>query len=619
MSVLSKLIQYYAERGQKLEKVYLKSERQQDFAYPKSLLCNLLTNHHIFALSLTSVFFFTACSSPKPESSGTKESTPGVSSNNSDTLRLLYWQAPTILNPHLSQGIKDFHASRVTYEPLASYDKEGKLIPFLAAQIPTLENGGLAKDGKSVIWKLKQGIKWSDGQPLTAQDVVFTYKFLSNPAVGATTTAYYEAVKNVEAIDDQTVKIIFKDVNPAWSLPFVGQSGAILPRHIFEKYSGANAREAPANLLPVGTGPYRVVEFKPGDIVIYEANPLFRETDRSLFKRIELKGGGDATSATRSVLQTGDSDFAWNLLVEAPILKQLEAGGKGKVDIIFGGLAERIFLNQTDPNKATKDGERSSLQFPHPFFSDRRVRQAFNYAVDRDTITQQLYGPTGRATSNTLVGPDIYNSPNTKYEFNLKKAAALLDEAGWKDTNNNGIRDKNGIEMKVVFQTGVNPLRQKTQEIIKQALTSIGVNVELKSIDPSIYFSGDPSNPDTVARFQADMQMFTNGNENTDPGAYMKAWTCAEIPQKKNNWSRSNSSRYCNPEYDKLWQQSSTELNPKKRQQLFIQMNDLLIKDAIVIPLVVKARVSGISNRLTGVDLTPWDADTWNIKDWRRK
>ncbi|NMG06429.1 peptide ABC transporter substrate-binding protein [Brasilonema sp. UFV-L1] len=579
---------------------------------------NKSTISQIFPLLLIGLFF-TACSSQKPESSTNKESPLETSSSSGDKLRLLYWQAPTILNSHLSQGDKDLHASRVTYEPLASYDKQSKLIPFLAAEIPSLENGGLAKDGKSVTWKLKQGIKWSDGQSFTAKDVVFTYKFISNPAVASTSMAYYETVKNVEAVDDNTVKITFKSANPSWSLPFVGQNGLILPRHIFEKYNGSNVREAPANLAPVGTGPYRVVEFKPGDIVIYEANPFFRDANQLFFKRVELKGGGDATSAARAVLQTGDADFVWNPQVEASILKQLEAAGKGKVDTVFGGYAERIFLNQTDPNKATKDGERSSLQFPHPFLSDKKVRQAFNYAIDRDTINRQLYGATGRATSNTLVGPDIYNSPNTKYEFDLKKAAALLDEAGWKDSNGNGIRDKNGVEMSLVFQTAVNPLRQKTQEIIKQALTSIGVKVELKSIDPSIYFSSDPANPDTVNHFYADIQMFTNGNENPDPGAYMKEWTCDEIPQKKNNWSRRNYSRYCNPEYDKLWKQSATELNPEKRRQLFIQMNDLLIKDAIVIPLVARAKVNGSSNRLAGVDVTPWDAETWNIKDWRRK
>ncbi|WP_138506841.1 peptide ABC transporter substrate-binding protein [Nostoc sp. PA-18-2419] len=581
---------------------------------------NNFSRIQIFAQSLLSILLLTACFSPNSQSP--TASTPIAISNASaasNTLKLLYWQAPTILNPHLAQGSKDFEASRITYEPLASFDKEGKLVPFLAAEIPSLENGGVAKDGKSVTWKLKQGVKWSDGKPFTAADVVFTYQFVSNPAVGATTAANYQTVKSVEALNDYTVKINFQEPNPAWSLLFISSNGSIIPRHIFEKYNGSNAREAPANLLPVGTGPYRVVDFKPGDIVIYEANSFFREANKPFFKRVEFKGGGDATSAARAVLQTGDVDFAWKLQVEAPILKQLEAAGKGRLDISFGSYSERIIINQTDPNKQTKDGERSSIEFPHPFFKDLKVRQAFNYAIDRDTINQQLYGQTGRVVTNILIAPDIYNSTNTKYEFDLKKATTLLDEAGWKDTNGNGIRDKNGVELKVLFQTSVNSVRQKTQEIIKQSLTSIGVGVELKSIDSSIFFSSDPANPDTLAHFHADLQMFNGGNSNPDPGSSLKAWTCNEISQKKNNWSKRNTSRYCNPEYDKLWQQSNTELNPQQRRQLIIQMNDLLIKDQAVIPLISRADVNGVSNRITGIDSTPWDDATWNIKDWRLK
>ncbi|NET38871.1 MAG: peptide ABC transporter substrate-binding protein [Cyanothece sp. SIO1E1] len=552
---------------------------------------------------------FTACSSSPGSLEGTASNT---------TLKLLYWQAPTILNPHLSTGFKDSEASRITLEPLASYDNNGELVPFLAAEAPTSENGDIAADGKSVIWKLKPGVTWSDGEPFTAADVIFTYEFITNPDVGATTAGTYEVIEQIEAIDDHTVKVNFKDANPAWSLMFTGTEGMILPKHKFEDFNGANSREAPANLQAVGTGPYRVVTFKPGDTVLYEPNPNFREAEQLYFSRVELKGGGDATSAARAVLQTGDVDYAYNLQVEAPILKQLEAAGKGQVVPNFGALVERILINQTDPNQATADGERSSLEFPHPFFSDPQVRQAFNLAIDRDTIANQLYGAIGEATSNLLVAPAPYRSANTGYQFDLEQAANLLTQAGWQDTNNNGIRDKDGVEMKVLFQTSVNPLRQKTQEIIKQSLQSIGIEVELKSIDASIYFSGDPASIDTVEHFYADLQMFTTGNTNPDPGAYMKNYTCDEIAQAENNWSKQNFSRYCNPDYDALWQQASQELNPEKRQQLFIQMNDLLVENAIVLPIVHRADAAGISNQLTGVELTPWDLDTWKIEDWKR-
>ena len=563
------------------------------------------------SLSLVSTLLFSACTTQKQTST-----TP--TTRQEDILKLLYWQAPTILNPHLSNGTKDLEASRISLEPLASFNNKGKLRPFLAAETPSLANGGVAKDGKSVTWKLKQNIKWSDGTPFTAADVVFTYEYISNPKVGTFTSGTYEVVESVEAIDDYTVKVNFKNPNPAWFLVFVGQQGAILPKHIYDKYSGANAREAPANLKPVGTGPYRVVEFKPGDIVVYEPNPYFREKEIG-FKRIELKGGGDATSAARAVLQTGDADYAYNLQVEVRVLKQLEAAGKGKVVSSLGAYMERIIINHSDPNRATADGERSSVKFRHPFFWDRRVRQAFSLAVDRDTIAQQLYGVTGKTTANILVVPPPYYSPNTSYEFNLKKAAALLDEAGWKDTNGNGIRDKNGKEMQVVFQTSVNPLRQKTQEIIKQDLQKIGVRVELKSIDAGVFFSSDPANNDTTEHFSADLQMFSRQSSSPDPSSYMKVYTCQEIPQKANNWTGNNTSRYCNRDYDNFWKKASAELEPEKRRQMFIQMNDLLVDDVVVIPLVHRANVIGISNSLQGIDMTPWDTRTWNIMDWKRE
>jgi peptide/nickel transport system substrate-binding protein len=281
-------------------------------------------------------------------------------------------------------------------------------------------------------------------------------------------------------------------------------------------------------------------------------------------------------------------------------------------------LVERIIINQSDPNKVTPDGERSSLKFPHPFFSDPKVRQALALAIDRDIISKQLYGITGKPTANVLVLPEEYYSPNTKYEINLEKAQSLLDEAGWKDSNNNGTRDKNGTEMKIIFQTSVNPLRQKTQEIVKQGLQQIGMAVELKSVDPGIYFSSDPSNNDTVEHFYADLQMYTSGNNSPDPGSYMKYFTCSEIPQKANNWSGDNNGRYCSKEYDALWQQSTKELDAKKRQELFIQMNDMLVNNTILIPLVHRADVAAFSNNLSGYELTPWDRNTWNIKDWKR-
>ena len=574
--------------------------------FKKTLPSNLLVL--LTTITLTGTFL-TACN---PSSQNTPPQSTSTTPEE-DTLKLLYWQAPTILNPHLATGTKDYEGARIIYEPLASLDQKGDFVPFLAAEIPSRENGGLSEDGKSVTWKLRQGVKWSDGTPFTAQDVVFTYEFISNPEVAATTTANYAGIDKVEALDEHTVKITFQQPQPAWYAPFTGQNGMILPEHIFAEYNGINVREAPANLKPVGTGPYQVLDFKPGDVMVLEANELYWDEGKPYFNRVELKGGGDATSAARAVLQTGDADFAYNLQVEAKILQKLEAAGKGKVVTVFGGDVERIMINFTNPQQGSK------VEFPHPFFSDPRVRLAFTHAMDRDTISQQLYGSTGAPTSQLLVAPQELKSPKISSEFDLKKAADLLDEAGWQDTNGNGVRDKDGVEMKVVFATSVNPVRQKTQAIVKQALKSIGVDVELKSVDASIFFGGDPSNPDTINRFNFDLQEYTTGNESPDPTAYMKEWTCDEIATEDNNWQKNNYARYCNPEYDLLWEAASQELDPAQRAKLFQQMDELLYQDSAVIPLVARADANGISNRLQGINPTPWDASTWDIKNWQHK
>ncbi|WP_373478766.1 peptide ABC transporter substrate-binding protein [Geminocystis sp.] len=569
-----------------------------------------------FILAVSSCLTVISCNSP---SAITENNNPTTSdTDNNKILKMIYWQAPTILNPHLSTGFKDSEASRITLEPLATFDSDSKLIPVLAQIIPSVENGGVANDGLSVTWKLRQDVKWSDGEKFTASDVIFTYQFINNPKVGSVNSGDYAVVKNVEALDEYTVKITFKQVTPAWYSVFVGGAGMILPEHLYAQYNGENAREAPFNLLPVGTGGYAVSQFKPGDSVIYQKNPYYRQPETLNFEKIEIKGGGDATSAARAVLQTGDADFAYNLQVESNILDELSKANKGKIITNFGSNSERILLNYTDPNKETPEGERSSVKFPHPFFSNVKVRQAFALAVDKNTITEQLYGITGKPTSNFLLAPPEFVSTNTTSEFNLDKAGKLLDEAGWKDTNGNGIRDKDGVEMKVLFQTTVNSLRQKTQAIIKQNWESLGIEVELKSIDASVMFSSDPSNNDTVEHFSADVQMFTTGSNNPDPTPYFKVYTCNNIPQKSNNWSGDNYSRYCNPEYDQLLQTVITELNPEKRAIIFKQLNDLLIENVTVIPIIHRADVVGIANNLQGVSLTAWDSRTWNITQWKK-
>lgn len=528
-------------------------------------------------------------------------------------LKLLWWQAPTILNVHLASGTKDYDASRVVYEPLASIDINANLVPILAAEIPTRDNGGLSEDGTSVTWRLKQGVRWHDGTPFTADDVVFTWEYAADPATGAVTHGAYRVIKQVEKIDDHTAKVVFPEPTAYWFDAFCGGRGQILPKHLFSSYKGANAHNAPYNQNPVGTGPYKIVEFKPADVVRYTINMDYHVPNRPFFDTIEMKGGGDATSAARAVLQTGEFDYAWNMQVEQNVLSRLARGGKGRIVNIPGRGIEHIQVNQTDPWTEV-DGERSSLKAPHAFQTEALVREAYANAVDRRTVTEQFYGQSGQPGSNFVVAPPRFASPHTTWEFDLDKAAARLDQTAWK-RGSDGIRAKDGKRMKVVYQTSINSIRQKTQAIVKKALEEIGIEVELKAVKGGIYFSSDPGNPDTYSHFYTDIQMFTTSTD-PDPQTFMERFTSWTVAQKANNWSGRNTFRWIDPAYDALWTQGAAELDPVKRAALFIKMNDRVVNQHVVIPVVWRNTQSVAANRLQGMKLSTWDQTTWNISHW---
>ncbi len=571
--------------------------------------------HRMVALGLTAplatqmlAYSGVAMAQPKSMYKPTKRGGGGA-------LKVLWWQGATLLNPHFAVGTKDQEGSRIFYEPLAGWDSDGNLIPILAAEVPSLENGGLAKDGMSVTWKLKQGVTWHDGKPFTADDCLFNWEFSRDPATAAVTIGSYKDVE-VQKIDSHTVKVIFKKPTPFWADTFVGTAGMLIPKHLYADFMGAKSREAPTNLKPVGTGPYKFVDFKPGDMVKGELNPNYHEANRPFFDTIEMKGGGDAVSAARAVIQTGEYDYAWNMQVEDEILKRLEQGGKGKAIITAGGNIEHMQLNSTDPNTEV-DGERSSLKTKHPLLSDPAVRKAMGLLVDRKSVEDHIYGRTGVATANFLNNPERFRSKTMKYEFNIDKANQILEEGGWKK-GADGIRAKDGKKLKMVYQTSVNAPRQKNQAIVKQACQKAGIDLELKSVTASVFFSSDVANPDTYTKFYCDIQMYTTTMTQPDPERFMNQFCSWEASTKENKWQGRNITRWQNAEYDKAFRDSEGELDPVKRAALFIKMNELVCSDNAVIPVVYRPRVAAVSDKLRVV-LSGWDNDFWNLKDWYRE
>lgn len=538
-------------------------------------------------------------------------------------LKILYWQAPSTLNPHLATGPKDSDAARLVLEPLASLGKDGQPIANgLAAEIPNVANGGIAKDFTSVTWKLRAGVKWSDGSSFSADDVAFTYQYQCDPLTAASTFDRCDGVQSVVARDSNTVVVTYRSPHPFVFQWGVGSEGAILQKDQYASCVGAKAASCEADRKPIGTGPYKVRDFKGSDVVTYDVNENFRDPNKPFFRSVTFKGGGEPEAAARALFQTGDIDYAWNLQVDANTLRTMATSSQaGSLVTVLGSSVERVELNFSNPAASLGD-KRSEPGTTHPFFSDKAVRRALAMATDRDAIAQRLYGDGvfGKATCNVIAAPEAMSSPNTKgfdvCKFDLAAANAELDRAGWVK-GADGVRAKGGVKLAILFQTNVNARRENTQLVLQKDWESVGFQVELRSEPFSTFFlSGSPGGAN---RFWADVQMYADGGD-PDPTAYLAgSWTTGQMASKANNWLLGNRGRYSSKEFDALVTPLGTETDPAKRAQLLRQANDLLVQDVAVIPLVQRAAVtSGVAKSLKGVDPSPWDSEMYNIADWTK-
>ncbi|MFN3643979.1 MAG: peptide ABC transporter substrate-binding protein [Gemmobacter sp.] len=535
-------------------------------------------------------------------------------------VNIIYWQAPSILNPYLSGGTKDIESASMIIEPLARYDNTGALVPYLAESIPTVDNGGISADLTTITWKLKPGLLWSDGTPVTSADVVFTWEYCTHPEGGCAQSAKFSGVQTVEALDDLTVKVTFDAPKPVPYGPFVGGQSPIIQKAQFENCLGARAPECTsANFGPIGTGPFVVTDFRTNDVIQMAANPNYRDPAKPRFATVTFKGGGDAAAAGRAVLETGEFDYAWNLQLAPDVINGMVAAGKGQAVSAFGTLVERIETNMTNPSPSLPEGERSTAKHPHPFLTDPAVRKALSMAIDRETLVEIGYGRAGRPTCDLVPGPEAFAAKNTScFEQDIAGANKLLDDAGWL-RGADGVRAKDGVRLSMLYQTSTNAVRQDFQALIKQWWSEIGVEAELKNISASVFFGGDPGSPDTFQKFYADVEMYANNFDGTDPESYLSAYKCDKAPRPETQWQGENINRFCDPAYDALLLELGRTAGIEARGAIAKKLNNMLtVESNTIIPLVDRGRVSAHSNSLGGVILNTWDSELWNVADWYR-
>lgn len=534
-------------------------------------------------------------SNGSPRDTGTENQTRGEGGE----LRIIQYQAPTNLSPHASTGYKDFDAAQLVVEPLLGYLSDAQLYGVLVDEVPSLENGLLAEDGLSVTFRLKEGLLWSDGEPVTAEDIKFTVEWVLNPDNASTSRSKYEPIAGVEVQDELTAVVTFSEPNPFWFEPFTGYTlGTLYPKHVFEA-GGTGAADAFV-LKPIGTGPFKVVSFTPNDEIQYEVNENYREANKPFFSSVYLKGGGDGAASARAVLQTGEFDFAWPPGLEPDVMASMMTAEALGVEVPAPPVnVERMAINHSDPNTEV-DGQVSEMNTPHPALSDPAVRRAMNLAINRQLIADEFYGSGSTAGVNVVNGdPSVY-SPNTSWSFDSAAAAQALDDAGW--VMDGDIRAKDGVKLDFVFASAISSRRQKAQAVIKQNLEDIGMRIQLETVDSGIFFDNSVGNDQSFSKFPWDLMLYVMPQGSTRPLSYMMQWYAGpngeNVAQESNSWTGSNLCRWRNDEYDALWQATATETDPTALIEKFIALNDLVVNDDVLVPVVLVGGGSLASNKL---------------------
>ena len=455
----------------------------------------------------------------------------------------------------------------------------------------------------------------------------------STPDTGCSNIDELADIASITAPDDRTVVITFNQPESYPYTPFVATDLSILSRAQFADCVGADAPTCQdENFMPMGTGPYRITSFTPnaedGQVSAeYERNPHYHDS-RPYFDRIVMTGGGSAEEAATSVLIDGETDYAWNLQVDPLTLSGLESGGRGGDRIgslanSFASRVERIMVNQTNPSEALGEDRSEWLggANPHPLFTNRVIPQAMSMAIDRQEISDQFYGFAGRPACNLVSTPPrfVSDANDSCLTQDIAGANELLDDSGVIDTDGDGIREYEGTPLRITFQTSTNDIRQQTQELIKGWWRQVGIEAELIDWDSDVFFGGEPlmAGAASFKRFFADVEMYANSTA-VDPQSSLSAALCENIPSSEDAWGGSNVARVCDETYEATYEELTATSDPARREELIKQLNDILIQNYYLIPLVNRGNVSAHLDTLEGVRENAWDTSLWNIGEWRR-
>jgi len=536
-------------------------------------------------------FVISACGGPKPATAVVTAAPP-----ERKVVKLIWTQEFDTLSPLFTAMWFSTTTEQLWNAWAWNFDEKNEAIPYLVKEIPTIENGGISTDGKTITLKLRDDLKWSDGEPLTSADFVFTYKMFIDKSNAVSSAYPYDQVSSIEAPDPQTVVMKFENPFAPWLATFWH---GIIPEHVlkpvFDKDGTLNNAEW--NLNPtVGCGPYLLDKWESGSFARFIVNPNYwgpkPKIDELFFRFVP----DDAAQV--AALLSGDGDIGYWFSVSDSV--KLKDAGLNVVNQP-NGYNEGIFfvINQ-------------ELQ---PNTYDVRVRRAIAWGIDHEAIVRDLQLGLRSVPTSYWEALPYYNTPPLKpYPYDPEGAKKLLDEAGWKDTNGDGVREKDGKDLIVTYGTTIKEDRQDVQAVIQQQLAQIGIKADIPSYEDNVFFASyDQDGP--AAKGKVGMMEWSDSSSFPDPDYYY--WYCSEIPTVDypagSNWQF-----YCNEELDSLFKLQTSQVIPEERQKTFQKINQIFYDEVIWLGLWTDPDIWAIGSRLENVKfsgVTPF----FNVTEWDLK
>jgi len=565
----------------------------------------------VIAAALSIVATACAPSTPSGASAAPSAAASAAASATAATVRggtvvFAIWQEPTTLAPHYANQTVAGLVNQIVVEGLAMTDPDGTYVPQLAKSVPTVANGGatVSADGKKLIvkWELQPGLKWSDGEPVTSQDVVFTWQtYMKDPKV--VSRAGFSEIEKIDTPDDLTAVVTYKSLYAPYPTNFY----ALMPKHLLQGVEDISKTDY--NRKPLGTGPFKFTEFKAGDSVVAERNENYRKKGQPYLDKIIFRSVPSSTVAIAQ-LKAGEVQGMWNLLEsETP---DIEKDANLKISFSPSNSVERIEMNlaeNSDPSDPSK---------PHPILGDVRVRRALIYATPKAQLVEKLL--FGKAKVGSSVNPQGWAADKaiTQESYDPKKADELLDQSGW-TKGPDGIRVKGGVRMSMVINTTTgNKTREQVQQVLADEWKQRGIELKIVNMPSSVFLSGSWDDKDPRQRGSYDLALYTT-NAAIDPGVHMsQRYHSRQIPTPQNKAGQ-NRVRISDPDLDKMIDEAGSILDQAKRKELYGKIFRKINEIAPAIWLYERGRIDAFRTNVLGWQPHAWGDITWNTEGWSLK